>query len=174
MRSHVASSDPIPAWMPGKELPVGTPIGPRRENIHARRENHHAHPADTMSEPLPPPAAPIDPASLLRPETLRLMHDIAFTSAVTECPVNLTREEIHALLELMESRSTMAHDWVQSLQWGLCYARITQRLAERQGFGDYARWIERHRIEPMLRMRDELTQEGTDAPPLNPPFARVN
>jgi hypothetical protein len=127
--------------------------------------------ADTKSRPPAPADSPADPASRLRPETLRLMRDLAFTSAVTECPVNLTREEVHALLEMMESRFAMAHGWKLSLQWGLCYARITKRLAETQGFADYARWVERNRIEPMVRMLDELSREEYEPASLNSPLA---
>jgi len=103
-----------------------------------------------------------------------MMRDVAFTSAVAECPVPLTREEIHALLDMMESRFAMAHAWATTLQWALCYARITQRMAERQGFADYARWIQRNRIEPMTQMQEELSKEDYEPPSLNPPFARAH
>jgi hypothetical protein len=103
-----------------------------------------------------------DPTKALQPETLRLLRDIASTSDVTDCPVNLTRAEVQALLELIDTRAVLAQGWAQTLDWGLRCARMAQRLIERSGFANYATWIEHHRVKPMQQILDQLPHSDTE------------
>jgi hypothetical protein len=104
-----------------------------------------------------PAALSAQAAEPLRPETLRLLQEIAATPAVLECPVPLTREEVLAVLDLIDARAATIRSWARTLEWGLRYAQIAQRLVTRSALAGYSDWIERHRMEPMRTMHAELT-----------------
>lgn len=110
-----------------------------------------------------------DSAELLRPETLDLLRKIAASSAVEECPVNLTRAEVRSLLGLVENRWAIARAWARTLELCLRYARIARRIAEHTGCKDYADWLARRRIEPIRRLHEELVAE-----PASPPVSDDN
>jgi hypothetical protein len=87
---------------------------------------------------------------------------MANTSAATDALVNLTRAEVQAILELIETRAVLAQGWAQTLDWGLRCARMAQRLIERSGFAHYATWIEHHRVKPMQHILDQLPHSDAE------------
>ena len=94
---------------------------------------------------------------LIRPETLDRLRELVATPAVTDCPVNISREEAAAIVEMVETRQAVAGTWSQTLDWGSRYAWIARRFAERAGFTGYANWLEKRRIEPMRQLSRELS-----------------
>ncbi len=97
--------------------------------------------------------------SLLRPETQRLLREFTATPAIFECPVSLTREEARSILGMIETRWVVSRAWARTIEWALRYACIAQQLASRAGFPAYARWIQKHRIDPMRVLHGELTDD---------------
>ena len=104
-----------------------------------------------------PPNLTAEATDLLRPDTIRALRQMAATRAAAEYPLNLTREEAFAILDLIDTRWTVSRAWARTLEWAIRYARIAQQFAARGGFKAYADWIDRNRIEPMRRIHDELT-----------------
>lgn len=123
--------------------------------------------AEQLDHRLPSVSA-VDAASVLRPQTLQQLRTLARTQGLSEYPVNLSHDEVRGLLDLIETHPAMASAWNVTLLWALRYTRIVQRMAEQSGYPDFARWLERNRIEPMEAAWEQLQEMGVA--PLTPEF----
>jgi len=96
------------------------------------------------------------PDELVRPETIRKLREMLATTAVSDCPVTINRDEARAILDMLDTRRGLTKTWSRTLEWGIRYGGIAQRMAERSGFSGYVSWMERRRIEPMRQLLAQL------------------
>jgi hypothetical protein len=126
---------------------------------------------DALESPLPAMSERQVPG--LRRETVRILRAMVATTAITEGPVNLTRDEARLVLDLAEQPWIIPSSWVRALVSGFRYTVIAARQARRAGFVEYADWLESTRSQPISEIIAGLRPEWwTGRTPLSPPSGR--
>lgn len=104
----------------------------------------------------------------LRPATLRTLRAMVATTAITDNPVTLTRDEARYVLDLAETPWIVPSSWVRALVSGFRYTVIAARQAGRTGFADHAEWLENTRSQPISDILRSLSPEWwTERVPLS-------
>ena len=114
-----------------------------------------------MDQALEDPATGLShrPVPGLRPETLRILRNMLATTAITDNPVNLTREEARCILDLAVTPRIVPEAWVRALVSGFRYTIIAARQARQSGFVEYAEWLESVRTQPISDILRDLRPE---------------
>jgi len=108
---------------------------------------------------VPDPDQPDRPVAGLRPETVRLLRGMLATTAITDCPIDLTRDEARYILDRTLTPWMVPSSWTRALEAGFRYTVIAAQRARRSGFVDYAEWLEHTRCEALAEILGGLRPE---------------